>query len=106
MERKSAISGVVQVKFLDLVPGVYVYFTHGDILENANGHICSLQHTTGILIGPVRTGALTESARFFRARLRPRWQCARVPPRREEFPGRSPGAEICSPSRRRARREC
>jgi len=49
MERKSAISGVVQVKFLDLVPGVYVYFTHGDILENANGHICSLQHTTGIL---------------------------------------------------------
>jgi hypothetical protein len=57
IERKPAISSAVQAKFLDLVPGLHVNFTHGNILENANGHICSLQHTTGILIVPPRTGA-------------------------------------------------
>jgi hypothetical protein len=50
MERKSAISGAVQVKFLDLIPGSRVHFIQGNILVNASVHICSLQHTGAILI--------------------------------------------------------
>src|SRR5271155_1748045 len=57
MARKPAISGVVQVKALGLDSGLLSYFTHGNILESRNGHICSLLHTNGIFIVPVHAGA-------------------------------------------------
>jgi hypothetical protein len=49
--------------FLDLLPACYIHFIHGNILERANVHICSLLHTARILI--VALGAVLEAEDFF-----------------------------------------
>jgi hypothetical protein len=48
---------------LDLLRPRCLHFIHGHILENANVHICSLQHTAAILVAAA--AAVLEAQDFF-----------------------------------------